>query len=238
MTFQVKVLVKAVLACATWAAIASSAQAATMLTADPARNYVGNTAWQNLGAVSYSFADTNGDNVLQVGEKVTFTVDMQKDNWGTHRFDALKVWLVDPSVRPAANLYTGQFTWDYASGATVPYAGMANDPYSWKPWTQGDKSFSFSYTFSQAGSFDLLASVMCSRDLSDLVGSADDKPTAADWNAWTKNIHKGNGSLQGEDKTYHLVVAMAPVPEPETYAMLLAGLGLMATVARRRKPRS
>lgn len=28
---------------------------------------------------------------------------------------------------------------------------------------------------------------------------------------------------------------LAPVPEPETYAMLLAGLGLMATIARRRK---
>jgi hypothetical protein len=28
--------------------------------------------------------------------------------------------------------------------------------------------------------------------------------------------------------------AIAPVPEPETYAMLLAGLGLMSTVARRR----
>jgi len=29
--------------------------------------------------------------------------------------------------------------------------------------------------------------------------------------------------------------ALAPVPEPETYAMLLAGLGLMGAVARRRK---
>jgi len=27
---------------------------------------------------------------------------------------------------------------------------------------------------------------------------------------------------------------MAPVPEPETYAMLLAGLGVMGAVARRR----
>ncbi|MDD5364147.1 MAG: PEPxxWA-CTERM sorting domain-containing protein, partial [Gallionellaceae bacterium] len=27
------------------------------------------------------------------------------------------------------------------------------------------------------------------------------------------------------------------VPEPETYAMMLAGLGLMGTVARRRKNR-
>jgi hypothetical protein len=28
----------------------------------------------------------------------------------------------------------------------------------------------------------------------------------------------------------------APVPEPETYAMLLAGLGVVGAVARRRKP--
>lgn len=30
----------------------------------------------------------------------------------------------------------------------------------------------------------------------------------------------------------------APIPEPETYAMLLAGLGLMVTVARRRRART
>jgi hypothetical protein len=29
--------------------------------------------------------------------------------------------------------------------------------------------------------------------------------------------------------------SMAPVPEPETYAMLLAGLGLMGSIARRQK---
>ena len=30
-------------------------------------------------------------------------------------------------------------------------------------------------------------------------------------------------------------VVPPPIPEPETYAMMLAGLGLMASVARRRK---
>lgn len=34
------------------------------------------------------------------------------------------------------------------------------------------------------------------------------------------------------------VYGVAPIPEPETYAMLLAGLGIMGTVARRRKQRS
>ncbi|WP_018228245.1 PEP-CTERM sorting domain-containing protein [Methyloversatilis universalis] len=33
---------------------------------------------------------------------------------------------------------------------------------------------------------------------------------------------------------YHLQVALAPVPEPETYAMLLAGLGLLGFAARRK----
>lgn len=33
-------------------------------------------------------------------------------------------------------------------------------------------------------------------------------------------------------------VAVTAVPEPETYAMLLAGLGLIGTIARRRKASS
>lgn len=37
------------------------------------------------------------------------------------------------------------------------------------------------------------------------------------------------------DSRYTTIVQLAPVPEPETYAMLLAGLGVMGFVARRRK---
>ena len=33
-------------------------------------------------------------------------------------------------------------------------------------------------------------------------------------------------------------ISVTPVPEPETYAMLLAGLGLMGAVARRRRQAS
>lgn len=44
--------------------------------------------------------------------------------------------------------------------------------------------------------------------------------------------NEGNDSTRFGTTT---VYALAPVPEPETYAMLLAGLGLMGVVARRRK---
>jgi hypothetical protein len=39
----------------------------------------------------------------------------------------------------------------------------------------------------------------------------------------------------GGDSSYVGIIALAPVPEPETYAMLLAGLGLMGTIAQRRR---
>ena len=49
-----------------------------------------------------------------------------------------------------------------------------------------------------------------------------------------------SGLIAGEDGgfyrgTFSISPAQAPVPEAETYAMLLAGLGLMGFVVRRRK---
>lgn len=43
--------------------------------------------------------------------------------------------------------------------------------------------------------------------------------------------HKINGNVSG---SYAGNIAVSPVPEPETYAMMLAGLGLLAFSARRR----
>ena len=42
------------------------------------------------------------------------------------------------------------------------------------------------------------------------------------------------GTVIGNDRQYGLAISTAPVPEPETYAMLLAGLGVMGAIARRR----
>lgn len=58
--------------------------------------------------------------------------------------------------------------------------------------------------------------------------------------AWFDNVNSltvrntnNNGSADGYDLAFH---AVAAVPEPATCALLLAGLGLMAGVARRRRP--
>lgn len=45
------------------------------------------------------------------------------------------------------------------------------------------------------------------------------------------------GSLEESEGVLGRLNALAPVPEPETYAMMLAGLGLVAGIARRRRSR-
>lgn len=51
------------------------------------------------------------------------------------------------------------------------------------------------------------------------------------------NDSAGSATL-GDWDDFVIGVNVAPIPEPETYAMLLAGLGLMGFVARRRKQRA
>jgi hypothetical protein len=50
-----------------------------------------------------------------------------------------------------------------------------------------------------------------------------------------KDFYFRLGSARTADQFYLGAMTVAAVPEPETYAMLLAGLGLMGAVARRRK---
>ena len=52
-------------------------------------------------------------------------------------------------------------------------------------------------------------------------------------NAFTVNLSGLQTAPTGGSLTFAFI--NSPVPEPETYAMLLAGLGLMGAVARRRK---
>lgn len=182
-----------------------------------------NLSWQNIGGTSYTFNDANGNGQINVGETVTFTVDMQKAHWGVHDFDALKFWIDSPNE----NLLTKQFVWDFDFGVD----NSSHDLFDYKDWAGGDKLFTFDYTFSTTGIFNLTASVMCSADLAKLVGISGDALMEANWDAWKSN--PAAASYQGETIRYTLNVL--PVPEPETYAMLLVGLGLLGFTTRSRK---
>lgn len=51
----------------------------------------------------------------------------------------------------------------------------------------------------------------------------------------TLGITKGNGNAGPGLSHFGLYTAMAPVPEPESYALMLAGLGVVGFMVRRRK---
>lgn len=99
-----------------------------------------------------------------------------------------------------------------------------------------------SVTFSSRGSF-TLSNVLVSLTGTGITGSAADTDPSADFGF--NGLSAGNyvlnvtgkitGNLGGSYGGV-LEAATAPVPEPETYALMLAGLGAVGFMARRRRP--
>jgi PEP-CTERM motif len=185
-----------------------------------------NTQWQDIAGVSASYIDVNSNSVLEVGEKVTFTVDMHKNTWGVHDFDALKIW-IDDAI--GTNLMSDTGTWDFDKGVD----NSSHYVYDNKVWTGGDKFFTFDYTFQTAGTYNFVASVMCNDDLRKLANPTE-TVDQLDWNKWTENtVHP----YQGETERYSLKVSKQDVPEPSSFSLMVLGLTTLggALFMRRKK---
>jgi len=140
------------------------------------------------------------------------------------------------------------------SGSVVP-AGDFNDVFSFTLPANGGSGYSvlnFPLDVPNVGSFNTLLTTMSLISNPDGIHNNGDETTVASavlggnntsdslsltWGATTGgNMELNitgmtNGTLGG---IYNGSISALPVPEPETYAMLLAGLGLMGAVVRRR----
>lgn len=103
------------------------------------------------------------------------------------------------------------------------YAGLSGATYA-----PGATLFSNSALFSDAATLSLFSGTGAVH--ANLAGTASSEFNGTSGNTKSLSVTSFNGYA---NVTYTYVAT--PVPEPETYAMLLAGLGLMGVVARRRK---
>lgn len=220
-----------------FAAVVGMAQASP-ITLSPTSLNSYNLTWQDIKNVSYTWNDVNHDNKIEVGETVHLNVTMEKNCWGTHDYDAMKLWvdgtcINTPNPTNVFDLKTdpnaaNKFMWDYNKGIT-DYTNESK--YSYKHWNGINddgknlyKTFSFDYNFTSVGVHDLIAGVMCSRDLSGLYGSPNDVPTIYDWNNWNTNTSR----YQGQTNKYQIQVCQASAPEPSSFSLMLLGLSSLA----------
>lgn len=120
----------------------------------------------------------------------------------------------------------------------VEIAGTFTDSITFS--LQGFSDFSyFANTFFQKGKVDMVAETFAANldgNVLAITQSGKFASTSGDFQLLA-GVHTltfsgvGTGSAGGK---YRLEMSATPVPEPENFAMLLAGLGLVGTVARRR----
>lgn len=142
---------------------------------------------------------------------------------------------VDADDGSINGLGTSGRSWFYSSGftgVTFTFNTSILPTAAALVWTDGAGSITFS---ARDGDGNSLGSFNFTDipDSSFLGTTAEDSFFGVQFAGGIKSITIANSS--GGIEIDHIQYGIAPVPEPETYGMLLAGLGLMGFVARRRK---
>lgn len=193
---------------------------------------------------------TNGVADINVGDEVTFEFNVHKTLWGVHTFDALKVWLDDEVIladkwvfgetlddlRQDKNHYTYSVYSDYENAYRGKFWGKENYYYGeiepcWLDereslyFADKDSTFSVTYTFDNAGEFDLLARVVCSSDLAE--GHPGLNSETYDPNVFKKDKKYTQGETEG------IRIRVTNVPEPSM--LILLGLSMFGVAFMRQK---
>ena len=129
----------------------------------------------------------------------------------------------------AANIYSGQVNSklsgdDDGYGVTTSAMGTA-----WAGYTEGDHAYKNAVSASLATEMALYAFGQTTQSTTNT-----NLALTAAGGALTSGVTPVVAKVYQAADGYHLQIALAPVPEPETYAMLLAGLGLLGFAARRK----
>ncbi|HLV29994.1 MAG TPA: PEP-CTERM sorting domain-containing protein [Chitinispirillaceae bacterium] len=213
------------------------------------------TSWGTTDGISWSI--NGGDWVndifeLNVGDEIQFQFDMYKPLWGTHSYDAIRVWVDDGDGFQTIKTYndiealTMDSTWHFNKGSHsdinksyyIDYDEFLEKPsnlkdYYWNRYYADQHKFFYSdaIELTKEGEFELIARVLCS---SDIAASNGTNPTHFptedyNWSNLTHNDRVGTPSWsQGEIENYSFTVNN--VPEPAMLSLLgisLLGLGLL-----------
>lgn len=166
----------------------------------------------------------NTDFDFEVGDVVTFQVEMYKEYIGGHEFDALRVFMDDNLIDDI-----------YGNSNEIWYV-ESFDP----DGKSGDsKYYTYEYIFTEARDYELTARVTCSEDLHYLDehdgfwGSNAYNVTDSDWSLFDADVNFTVPPSHGQGETECYVFSVSNVPEPTLISLL--GCGLLGLFLIRRK---
>jgi len=143
-------------------------------------------------------------------------------NWGAHDPVEIGAFVVSGS-------FADYFLFNLSPAATVTSTAVANNNLNFLNIAQGQYSLWNDGGDGVGGAVDTL---MAQFSFNGTTGSTFNSVVLPSGGYFYKIEGNANGLAGG---LYVLTSTLAPVPEPETYAMLLAGLGVIGFIARRRR---